>query len=259
MMNKKRSENFDELLNIMDKLRKECPWDREQTHGSLRKYILEEAYEVVETIDNENWRELEEELGDLLLQVVFQSAIARESGKFDIESVIEILNKKLIERHPHIFGNKKVSSAKDVQMNWEKIKFKNNNRKSMMDGVPVGAPALLRAQRLQERAAKVSFDWNDLTDVVAKLDEELVEFKKAIASNQRAEMEEELGDILFSLVNISRFLDISAEDALRMSNEKFVRRFKYIEEAFDNNYDTMKKAGLKELDKKWEEAKKKER
>ena len=257
-MTKKQSDNFAELINIMDKLRKECPWDREQTHGSLRKYILEEAYEVVETIDNENWKELEEELGDLLLQVVFQSAIARESGKFDINSVIEILNKKLIERHPHIFGNKKVSSAKDVQMNWEKIKLKNNKRKSMMDGVPVGAPALLRAQRLQERAAKVSFDWSDITDVVAKLDEELVEIKKAIAIKQRAEIEEELGDILFSLVNISRFLDISAEDALRMTNEKFVRRFKYIEEAFDNNYDQMKEAGLKELDKKWEEAKKKE-
>jgi len=257
-MSKTLSAKFIDLVDIMDKLRKECPWDKEQTHESLRKYILEEAYEVVETIDKENWKDLEEELGDLLLQVVFQSAIARESGKFSIESVIEILNKKLIERHPHIFGDKKVNSAKEVQMNWEEIKLKKNKRNSLLEGVPASAPALLRAERLQERAAKVSFDWNRLTDVVDKLDEEIKELKSAISVNKRQEIEEEMGDILFSLVNISRFLEISAEDSLRMSNEKFARRFKYIEEAFDNNYDQMRKAGLEELDKKWEEAKKKE-
>jgi MazG family protein len=255
-MNKTLSDKFIDLVDIMDKLRNECPWDKEQTHQSLRKYILEEAYEVVETIDNENWEDLKEELGDLLLQVVFQSAIAKESGKFTIDSVIEILNNKLIERHPHIFGDKKVNSAKDVQMNWETIKLKKNKRKSLLEGIPVSAPALLRAQRLQERAAKVSFDWNKLTDVVDKLEEELKELKSAISVNNRQEIEEEMGDMLFSLVNISRFLEISAEDSLRKSNEKFICRFKYIEESFDNNYDQMKKAGLDELDKKWEEAKK---
>jgi MazG family protein len=252
------SDKFIEIVNTMDRLRKECPWDREQTHESLRKYILEEAYEVVETIDKKNWEELSEELGDLLLQIIFQSAIAKESGKFSLEIVIDKLNKKLIERHPHIFGNKKASSAKDVQKNWEQIKLKKEQRKSLMDGVPKNAPALLRAQRLQERAARVSFDWDRLTDVVNKLEEELNELKTAITVNNRQEIEEEIGDIFFSLVNISRFLDISAEDSLRKSSEKFTQRFKYIEEAFDNNYEQMKKAGLKELDKKWEEAKKKD-
>jgi MazG family protein len=252
------SDKFIEIVNTMDRLRKECPWDREQTHESLRKYILEEAYEVVETIDKKNWEELSEELGDLLLQIIFQSAIAKESGKFSLEIVIDKLNKKLIERHPHIFGNKKASSAKEVQKNWEQIKLKKEQRKSLMDGVPKNAPALLRAQRLQERAARVSFDWDRLTDVVNKLEEELNELKTAITVNNRQEIEEEIGDIFFSLVNISRFLDISAEDSLRKSSEKFTQRFKYIEEAFDNNYEQMKKAGLKELDKKWEEAKKKD-
>jgi len=252
------SDKFIELVNIMDKLRKECPWDKEQTHESLRKYILEEAYEVVETIDNANWEELREELGDLLLQVVFQSAIAKETGKFSIESVIDTLNTKLVERHPHVFGDKIANSAKDVQRNWEEIKLQNKKRISLLDGVPISAPALLRAERLQERAAKVSFDWHHLSDVIDKLEEEFKEFKAAVNGNDHQEIEEEMGDILFSLVNISRFLKISSEDSLRKTNEKFIRRFKYIEEAFDNNYDKMKNAGLSELDKKWEEAKKKD-
>jgi MazG family protein len=257
-MSRKLSNQFIDLVDIMVKLRRECPWDKEQTQKSLRKYILEEAYEVVEALDKENWEDLEEELGDLLLQVVFQSVIAQETGKFTLETVIETLNQKLIERHPHVFGDKKVDSAKDVQVNWEKIKLKNNNRKSLLDGIPKTAPALLRAQRLQERAAKVSFDWNKLTDVVDKLDEELRELKLAINANNQQEIEEEMGDIFFTLVNISRFLEITAEDSLRKSNEKFVRRFKYIEESFDNNYDQIRKAGLDELDQKWDEAKRKD-
>jgi len=258
MKNRNLSSKFIELVEIMDTLRRKCPWDKEQTPQSLRKYVLEEAYEVIEAIDKENWEELEEELGDLLLQVVFQATIAKESGKFALENVIEKLNKKLVERHPHVFGDKKAHSAKEVQTNWEKIKIKNNNRKSLLDGIPSNAPALLRAQRLQERAAKVSFDWSRLNDVVNKLDEEIKELKSAIKLKNQREIEDEMGDILFSLVNISRFLEISAEDSLRKSSEKFIRRFKYIEEAFDNNYDQMKNAGLDELDKKWEEAKKKE-
>jgi len=252
------SDKFIKLVETMDRLRKECPWDREQTHQSLRKYILEEAYEVIETIDEENWKELGEELGDLLLQIVFQSVIGEESGEFSLESVIDTLNKKLVERHPHVFGSKKVDSAKEVEINWEHIKLKNEQRKSLLDGVPKNSPALLRAQRLQERAARISFDWNHLGEVIEKFEEEIGELKKAIDDKNRRDIEEELGDILFSLVNISRFLEISAEDSLRKSNEKFTRRFKYIEEAFDNNYEQMKKAGLKELDKKWEEAKKKD-
>jgi MazG family protein len=252
------SDKFIVLVETMTRLRKECPWDRKQTHQSLRKYVLEEAYEVVETIDNENWKDLEEELGDLLLQIIFQSVIGEESGDFSLEAIIDTLTKKLVERHPHVFGTKKVESAEDVETNWEHIKLVKEQRKSLLDGVPKSAPALLRAQRLQERAARVSFDWDNLPDVIDKVEEELKELKIALNENNRQNMEEEMGDLLFSLVNISRFLDISAEDSLRKSNEKFSRRFNYIEETFDNNYVQMKKAGLKELDKKWEEAKKKD-
>ena len=257
-MNNTLSDKFITLVETMKRLRDQCPWDRKQTHQSLRKYVLEEAYEVVETIDNESWIELGEELGDLLLQVIFHSIIGEESGKFSMESVIDALNSKLIERHPHVFGNKKVDSAQEVETNWEHIKLKSEKRISLLDGVPKSAPALLCAQRLQERAARVSFDWAELQDVFNKADEELNELKKAIEENKRPEIEEEMGDLLFSLVNVSRFLEISAEDALRKSNEKFTRRFKYIEESFDNNYEQMKKAGLKELDIIWEEAKKKD-
>lgn len=252
------SNKFITLVETMTRLRDECPWDRKQTHQSLRKYVLEEAYEVIETIDNENWNELGDELGDLLLQVIFQSVIGEESGEFSLESVIDNLTKKLVERHPHVFGDKKVNSAKDVETNWEHIKVKTEKRKSLLDGVPKSAPALLRAQRLQERSARVSFDWDHIPDVIKKAEEELNELKIALEKNNRQAMEEEMGDLLFSLVNISRFLEISAEDSLRKSNEKFTRRFKYIEEAFDNNHMRMKKAGLEELDKKWEEAKKKD-
>ena len=252
------SDKFITLVETMRRLRKECPWDKKQTHQSLRKYVLEEAYEVVETIDSENWKELGVELGDLLLQILFQSVIGEEKSEFSLESVIDTLNKKLVERHPHVFGNEKVESAKDVETNWEHIKLKNEKRKSLLEGVPKSAPALLRAQRLQERAARVSFDWDNTSDVLEKVEEELKELKIAVSDKNRQFMEEEMGDLLFSLVNISRFLEISAEDSLRKSNEKFCRRFKYIEEAFDNNYEQMKNAGLEELDKKWDEAKKKD-
>ena len=175
-----------------------------------------------------------------------------------MESVIDSLNKKLVDRHPHVFGNKKVETANEVERNWEHIKLKNEKRNSLLDGVPKIAPALLRAQRLQERASRVSFDWDHLPDVIDKVEEELNEFKTAYRKNNNQDMEEEMGDLLFTIVNLSRFLGISAEDSLRKSNEKFSRRFKYIEEAFDNDYEQMKKAGLNELDKKWEEAKKKD-
>jgi MazG family protein len=252
------SAKFLTLVETMSRLRKECPWDKKQTHQSLRKYILEEAYETVEAIDQEKWIDLGEELGDLLLQILFQSVIAEEKGKFSLESVIDTLNKKLVDRHPHVFGDKKVNTPNEVEANWEHIKLKNEKRKSLLDGVPRIAPALLRAQRLQERAAKVSFDWKHLPDVIDKVEEELNELKTAYDKNARQNMEEEMGDLLFTIVNLSRFLEISAEDSLRKSNEKFARRFKYMEEAFDNNYEQMKKAGMKELDKIWEEAKKRD-
>ena len=179
-MNESLSNKFLSLVEIMKRLRLECPWDRQQTPESLRKYILEEAYEVVETIDHQDWEELGKELGDLLLQIIFQSVIAQESEYFSIESVIENINNKLIERHPHVFGEKKVNSAREVEVNWEHIKIKNLDKKSLLSGVPKSAPALLSAQRLQEKAARVSFDWNDILDVLNKLNEEIGELQQAI-------------------------------------------------------------------------------
>lgn len=257
-MNNTIAENFLTLVDLMNLLRKKCPWDRKQTAESLRKYILEEAYEVIETIDRKKWNDLEKELGDLLLQVVFQSVIAEESGHFSLASVIESINTKLIERHPHVFADKKISSADDVEKNWEHIKIKNGGRNSLLSGIPQFAPALLVAQRLQERAAHVSFDWEKITDVLEKLTEELNELKAAIQDQNKEHSDEEIGDVLFSMVNLSRFLGISAEDALRNTNLKFTKRFQYIERAFDNDYEKMKQADLKTLDEKWEEAKKKD-
>ena len=256
-MKKNQDIQFQALVDIMTQLRRECPWDREQTSESLKKYILEEAYEVIESIDRKNWKDLSSELGDLLLQVVFQSEIAREKGYFFIGDVVEGICKKLIERHPHVFGKTKVQSARDVEGNWEHIKINKENRDSLLDGIPKTAPALLTAQRLQEKAAKVNFDWKNISEVIEKLEEEIAEFKKALVDQDKLFVEEETGDILFSIVNLARFLEISAEEALRKSNNKFIRRFKYIERSFDNNYQKMKEDGLETLDKKWEEAKKK--
>lgn len=250
------SNKFMALVQIMNRLRKECPWDRQQTPESLRKYILEEAYEVIESIDDKKWNELGEELGDLLLQIIFQSEIAEESGRFTLDDVIDNINKKLKERHPHIFGDKQVQTAKEVASNWEHIKIKNENRDSLLSGVPKNAPALLQAQRLQEKASRVSFDWNDISDVITKMDEELIELKKAIKKSNKKNIDEEMGDIFFSIVNLSRFLDISAEDALRNCNQKFIRRFQYIEAQFNHDYQKMRNAGLEELDKMWNQAKK---
>jgi len=252
--------DIQKLEDLVERLRGEdgCPWDRVQTRESLKPMLIEEAYEVVESIDVENWKALSEELGDLLLQIIFQAVIAQESGHFSLHSVIENISNKLIERHPHVFGKKKVRSARDVEENWEHIKIKKEKRGSLLNSIPKTAPALLRAQRLQERAGRVSFDWKNISDVIKKLEEELGELKKAINEKSRPDIEEELGDILFSLVNVSRFLGISAEDALRMSNEKFLRRFQFIEHAYKYDYEKMRKAGLDKLDKKWEEAKKKD-
>jgi MazG family protein len=253
------SEKFISLVQIMDRLRQECPWDREQTSESLRKYILEEAYEVLETIDEKNWEKLSEELGDLLLQILFQSVIASESGYFSLESVIDNISTKLVERHPHVFKDVKVNSTAEVEENWEHIKLTKENRNSLLSGVPQNAPALLRAQRLQEKASRVSFDWSDVSEVILKLEEEINELKQAIATKNEQNKEEEIGDILFSIVNISRFLDISAEDALRQSNEKFIHRFQYIERFFKKDYKKIKNAGIERLDQLWEKAKKGEK
>ena len=254
-MSKSIEKKFSELLNIMDKLRQECPWDKKQTAESLRQYLLEETYEVIESIDNQNWQELGKELGDLLLQIVFQSSIAQEKGYFNIEDVIDNINKKLIERHPHVFAEKKVNSEKDVADNWEQIKMKSENRKSLLSGIPKHAPALLYAQRMQEKASKIGFDWEEVGSIVEKLDEEIDELKLALKKENRKNIEEEIGDTLFTLTNISRFLELNAEDSLRLTNDKFEKRFQFIEKHYNGDIDLMKQATLKELDELWEKSK----
>jgi len=255
MENKQTKYSMDDLLHIMHRLRKECPWDAKQTHESLRQFLLEETYEVLETIDQQQWSKLAEELGDLLLQIVFHSEIASEQNRFDFSDVVDHISKKLIARHPHVFGDKALNSASQVQENWEHTKVKNEGRASLLSGVPKTAPALLQAQRLQEKAACVGFDWPEVEPVIDKVIEELNELKEEIKKNQRQKMEDELGDVLFALVNLGRFLNITAEDALRKTNQKFIRRFQYIEQQYNGDIRAMKKASLKELDQHWEQAK----
>ena len=249
------SREFSRLYGIMKKLRHECPWDRNQTAESLRKYMLEEVYEAIDSIDRSDWSELTGELGDLLLQIVFQSEIAEEQGHFDLLEVIEHLNKKMIQRHPHVFGEVKVNSAKDVADNWEHIKLNQEGRTSLLAGVPKNSPALLRAQRIQEKASRVGFDWIDINDVFKKVEEEIRELAEAVGRRERENIREEFGDLLFSLVNLSRFLDIDAEDALRISINKFSARFEQIEKHFGNDHQQIKSASLEELDRIWEDIK----
>jgi MazG family protein len=250
-------EEFDRLVKIMKRLRKECPWDRKQTPESLRQYVLEEAYEVVEAIDNQDWNELKKELGDLLLQIVFQAEIAEETRRFTLEEVIHCINEKLIRRHPHVFGNVQVKDAEEVKENWEQIKVEQENRTSLLEGVPRHLSALLRAQRLQDKAAQVGFDWEDVHGVLDKIKEEIHELEQSIQQKKQSEIEEELGDLLFSLVNLARFQKVNAEDALRGTIRKFVDRFQYIEQKLSQQNKTVYDSSLPEMDRLWEESKKK--
>lgn len=248
-------EEFERLISIMHRLRKECPWDKKQTAHSLRQYILEEAYETVESIDNEDWDELKKELGDMLLQIVFQAEIATEKNLFSLEEIIEKINEKLIRRHPHVFGNVSVTDEKDVKNNWEQIKLNEENRQSALDGIPRHLNALLRAQRLQDKAAHVGFDWPEVEGVIEKIKEELQELEKAISEENPEELENELGDMLFTLVNLARYHHVSAEDCLRATINKFIARFQYIERKLKENHKSIYNSSLEEMDKLWEESK----
>ncbi len=255
---------FNEFLSIVKRLRNECPWDREQTHESIRHLLLEETYEVLEAIDSKNYEELKKELGDLLLHVAFNAVIAEGNGEFDLKDVIESINKKLVLRHPHVFGDVKVEGTKDVLRNWEHIKL-DEGRDSILDGVPKELPALTRAYRLQEKSSKVGFDWDTSEDAFKKLEEELLEFKAAAEKRKDAEgvigeeflheLEEELGDILFSIVNYSRFLNINPENALRKTISKYIKRFHYIEATLKARGKKITESNLEEMDKIWDEAK----
>lgn len=248
-------QEFEKLVAIMKQLRKECPWDKAQSAESLRQYILEEAYETIEAIDNRNWEELRKELGDLLLQIVFQAEIAEEMGRFTLHDVIENINKKLIERHPHVFGEVTVRNAEEVKENWEQIKVKKENRNSILEGLPRNMSALLLAQRIQDKASHVGFDWNEPNDVVQKIEEEIQELKQSMGSENLAEIEYEIGDLFFSIVNLCRFYKINAEDSLRQASNKFVKRFKAMEQKLTKLKIPIRNASLEEMDKLWEEVK----
>lgn len=249
-----KAQKFNKLVEIMKRLRKECPWDREQTNNSIKAATLEEAYEVVEAIDNKDFKELKTELGDLLLHIVFHSTIAEEKGEFTIEDVIDSITEKLIRRHPHVFGNVKVNGNEDVMRNWETIKL-SEGRDSVVEGIPKNIPQLYRAFRLQEKVSKIGFDWENKEDVWEKVMEELNEFKEAEKSSNQLNIETEFGDIIFSLVNYARFIGINPENALRKTNNKFVERFHYIENKLKTNGKTVIDSNLEEMDKYWEESK----
>ena len=250
--------DFQGLLNIMEKLRGDggCPWDKEQTRESLKPFILEEAYELIEAIESGDPEKMKEELGDLLFQIVFQCQVAKERKEFEISDVIEKITKKMITRHPHVFGEAEYRTSAEVIVQWEEQKkLEGKRRESILEGVPEALPSLLRAHRLQNRAASVGFDWNKVGDALKKLDEELKEFKKALETKEKNEIGEELGDILFMLVNVSRFIGVNPEDALRKTIAKFISRFRYIEMKAADNGRKLSDMTLSEMDKLWEEAK----
>lgn len=245
---------FTELVEIVKRLRKECPWDREQTNDSIKAATIEEAYEVVEAIEKKDYANLKSELGDLLLHVIFHTIIVSESQSFKIEDVIDSIRNKLIRRHPHVFGNVEVSGSEEVKKNWEEIKL-SEGRKSLLDGVPEILPALQRAHRLQEKASKVGFDWENKEDVWKKVIEEIEEMHRSEKEGNYEKLESEIGDVLFAMVNYARFLDVNPENALRRTNSKFIKRFSFVEEKISETGKKLSESSLEEMDKYWEESK----
>lgn len=245
---------FNEFVQIVKRLRKECPWDREQTNDSIKAATIEEAYEVVDAIDNKDYDELRKELGDLLLHVVFHTVIAEESNHFKIDDVIESIQEKLIRRHPHVFGDKEVSGAEEVKTNWEEIKL-SEGRANLLDGMPPLLPALQRAHRIQEKVSKVGFDWEKKKDVWKKVIEEIEEMHQSEKDGTHDELESEFGDVFFALVNYARFLGVNPENALRKTNKKFIKRFGYLEEKITVSGRKLSESTLEEMDKYWEESK----
>jgi len=246
---------FEEFVAIVERLRKECPWDREQTNDTIKSATIEEAYEVVESIDNKDFTELKKELGDLLLHVVFHTVIAAELNHFKINDVIDSIQEKLIRRHPHVFGDKKVSGTEEVLSNWEETKL-SEGREFLLDGIPELLPGLQRAHRLQEKASKVGFDWKRKEDVWEKVLEEIEEMHESATEGTHDEIENEIGDVFFAMVNYSRFLGVNPENALRRTNKKFINRFKYIEKKIAESGNKLTESTLEEMDKYWEESKK---
>ena len=255
--------SFDELVALMTTLRgpNGCPWDRKQTLESLKPFIVEESYEVVDAIDKNDRAALAEELGDFLLQAVFAAEITRVEGSFDIGDAITAIYNKLVRRHPHVFGDVEAKDAEQVLVNWEKLKNEERKAedKSVLAGVPQALPALLKASRLTEKAARVGFDWRQAEDVFAKIDEEVHELREAIGGKNPQDIHEEIGDLLFSIANIARKLDVNAEEALQSANRKFKRRFESMERSVRSEGRNLDQLTLEQMDTLWDEAKSAER
>lgn len=248
-------EAFLRLVNIMDDLREKCPWDKKQTIHTLRSLTIEETYELADAITENNWQGIKEELGDLLLHLVFYSKIGKEENQFTIDEMIHAVCEKLIQRHPHIYGDVKVENEEDVKRNWEKIKLKEG-KKSVLQGVPVSLPATVKAIRLQEKAKQVGFEWEEKGQVWEKVQEEMGELQQAVAENTPEAIEEEYGDLIFSLVNYARFLQIDAETALEKTNRKFIRRFTEMEKIALAEGKSLEQMSLEEMDEIWNQVKK---
>lgn len=251
---------FDRLLTIMDELREQCPWDKKQTTESLRHLTIEETFELSDAILEGDPDEIKKELGDILLHIVFYARIGSEEGNFDITTMIDSLCEKLIRRHPHIYGDTKAEDEEAVKQNWEKIKLTEKGNKSVLGGVPKSLPALIKAMRIQEKARGVGFDWEEKSQVWEKVEEEMQEFKEEFNVTDDKEIDQEkasgeFGDLLFSLINYARFIDINPEEALERTNKKFIKRFQYLEEAAKDSGKKLSEMTLAEMDVYWNEAK----
>jgi MazG family protein len=249
------SDSFLKLVGIMDDLRAKCPWDKKQTIETLRPLTLEETYELADAITDQDFKGIKEELGDVLLHILFYAKIGSEQNQFTLQEVIDGISEKLIVRHPHIYGDVTVENEEDVKRNWEQIKLKTNNKKSVLSGVPKALPAVVKATRIQEKAKQVGFEWENKEDVFKKVQEEIGELQEAIAEDNQAHIEEEFGDVLFSLINYARFLKVDAEGALEKTNKKFMYRFQQIETIANQRGKALQDMTLGEMDDIWNEVK----
>ncbi|WP_010254733.1 nucleoside triphosphate pyrophosphohydrolase [Myroides injenensis] len=249
--------SIDRLLTILDELREKCPWDKKQTFNSLRSLTLEEVYELTDSIEIENYDDLKKELGDVLMHIFFYAKIGSEQNLFDIKEVADSISDKLIFRHPHIYSDTIVKDENDVEQNWEKLKLKEGN-KSVLSGVPKGLPSIIKAYRIQQKASGVGFDWEDKKEVWNKVEEEIAEFQLEEKENNSSKMEQEFGDILFSLINYARFVGIDPDKALSMTNDKFIKRFQEVEKSAISKGNSIANLSSEEMNLFWEEAKKKQ-